>query len=80
MESFLLNLYFLEQYFHMSEIQYLMHIREFFSLTYDSMTAEKKFPTAHNLLHFRCRAVLKEEIFVITRQKAAEIRGYFKDF
>jgi len=64
----------------MSEIEYLTHIRAFFSLSYDSMPAEKKFPTAHNLMHFRCRAVLKEEIFVIARQKTAEIRGYFKGF
>ena len=64
----------------MSEIQYLPHIRKFFSLPYDSMPAEKKFPTAQNLLHFRCIAVLKEQIFVITRRKTAEIRGYFKGF
>jgi len=44
------------------------------------MPAEKKSPTARNLLHFRCEAVLKEEIFVTARQKSAEIRGYFKDF
>ena len=64
----------------MSEIQYVTHIRAFFSLPYDSMPAEKKSPTARNLLHFRCEAVLKEEIFVTARRKSAGIRGYFKDF
>ena len=43
----------------MSEIQYFTHIRAFFSLTYESMPAEKKYPTARKLLNFRCKAVLK---------------------
>ncbi|MBQ3151820.1 MAG: hypothetical protein IJB86_11310, partial [Clostridia bacterium] len=60
--------------FHMSEMQYFTHIRPFFSLPYVSMAASKKCPTARNLLHFRCNAVLKEKIFVTTRQKSAEIR------
>jgi len=64
----------------MSEIQYLTHIRAFFSLTYDSMPAEKKYPTARKLLYFRCEAVLKEKIFITARQKPEGIRGYFKGF
>ena len=64
----------------MSEIQYLTHIRAFFSLTYDSMPAEKKYPTAHKILNFRCEAVLKKKIFVTARQKSEGIRGYCKDF
>jgi hypothetical protein len=44
------------------------------------MPAEKKYPTAHKILYFRCEAVLKEKIFVTARRKSAEIRGYFKDF
>ena len=74
------KVYFLKRQFHMSEIQYFTHIRPFFSLPYVSMAASKKCPTARNLLHFRCNAVLKEKIFVTTRQKSAEIRGYFNDF
>ena len=61
-------------------MRYFTHIRAFFSLTYARMTASKKCPTARNLLHFRCEAVLKEKIFVSARRKSVEIRGYFKDF
>ncbi len=64
----------------MSETQNLTHIRAFFSLPYDCMPAEKKSPTARNPLCFRCVAVLKVKIFVITRRKTAEIRGYSKGF
>jgi hypothetical protein len=44
------------------------------------MPAEKKYPTAHKILDFRCEAVLKEKIFVTARQKSEGIRGYCKDF
>ena len=64
----------------MSEIQYLTHIRAFFSLTYGSMPAENKYPTAHNLLHFRCEAVLREKIFVPSRRKSAVILYVFQRF
>ena len=57
----------------MSEIQYFTHIQAFFSLPYESMPAEKKSPTAHKLLHFRCGAVLKEKIFVTARRKSEGI-------
>ena len=64
----------------MSEMQYLTHIRAFFSLPYGRMPAEKKYPTAHKILDFRCEAVLKEKIFVTARRKSEGIRGYCKDF
>ena len=64
----------------MSEIQYVTHIQTFFSLAYARMPASKKCPTARNLLHFRCKAVLKKKIFVTARRKSAGIRGYFKGF
>ncbi|MDY5948414.1 MAG: hypothetical protein SPJ42_04125, partial [Oscillospiraceae bacterium] len=54
--------------------------RAFFSLTYGSMPAEKKYPTAHNLLDFRCGAVLREKIFVPSRRKSAGILYVFQRF
>ncbi|MBR0349709.1 MAG: hypothetical protein IIX16_08770, partial [Clostridia bacterium] len=62
------------------ETQHITHIRAVFSLTYVRMTASKSYPTVRNLLCFRCKAVLKEEIFDSARQKSADILTYFKDF
>lgn len=61
-------------------MQYFTHIRAFFSLTYDSMSAEKKYPTAHKILYVRCGAVLKEKIFVTARQKLQEYEVILKLF
>ena len=64
----------------MSEMQYLTHIRAFFSLPYGSMPAEKKYSTAHKILDFRCEAVLKEKIFVTARQKSVRNTRLFQRF